>query len=265
MTSTDTSTFDDLAGLRVQRRPDGLCVLTLDRPATHNAITDELFTALIRQLDTIATDPTVHAVVLTGANGTFSAGGDFATIAQLGNAAEPVVAANLSRTMRASALLWALPQPTIAAIDGPAVGGGLGFALACDIRLASPTAMFLPSFIRMGLLPDCGVSWLLPRLIGEGPALQMLLAGRPVDAQRARELGLVSQVSSDPLQAALDLAATLTRHPEAAVATKRLLRTTATVDLATAIDFEAVAQAAAFQRGEFASSFDSWRTKRIAD
>ncbi|MFE2955552.1 enoyl-CoA hydratase/isomerase family protein [Nocardia tengchongensis] len=246
----------------MRQRPDGIRVLTLDRPGRHNAITDALFTALVDELEAIPEDRRVRAVVLTGANGAFSAGGDFDTLTTLGETSEAKVAEQLSRTMRASALLWALPQPTFAAVDGAAVGAGMSLALACDIRVASPAAILLPSFIHMGLVPDSGASWLLPRLIGEGPALQVLLAGRPVDAARAHQLGLVSQISTDPLAVALELAAEYTRRPQAAVATKRLLRTVAAGDLATAIDLEAVAQAAAFHSGEFTAAFDAWRTTR---
>ncbi|MFB8000928.1 enoyl-CoA hydratase/isomerase family protein [Nocardia sp. NPDC056000] len=265
MPSTETSTLDHSAGLRVRQRSDGIRVLIFDRPESRNAITDALFTELIRQLESIAADSSVRAVVVTGANGTFSAGGDFETIGDLGRTSEQEVAENLARTMRAAERLWALPQPTIAAVDGAAVGAGMALALACDIRVASPGAILLPSFIRMGLLPDTGASWLLPRLIGAGPALQMLLAGRPVGAERAQEMGLVAQVTADPLQTALELATMLTRQPGAAAATKRLLRAAAETDLATAIDLEAVAQAAAFHRGEFAAAFDAWRTTRVAD
>lgn len=257
--------MDSHSGLLVRQRPDGIRVLTFDRPGRHNSIDDALLTALVHELEAITENSGVRAVVLTGANGTFSAGGDFTTIAELGDSSERAVTENLSRTMRAAALLWALPQPTFAAIDGPAVGAGMSLALACDIRIASPTAMFLPSFIQMGLVPDTGASWLLPRLIGEGRALQLLLAGRPVDAPRAHELGLVSQVSTDPLLVSLELAAQYTRRPRAAVAIKRLLRTAAAGDLAAAIDLEASAQAAAFHGGEFTAAFDSWRTSRTVD
>ncbi|MFB8275294.1 enoyl-CoA hydratase/isomerase family protein [Nocardia colli] len=252
-------------GLRVERRPDGVCVLVLDRPERRNALTDRLLRTLGRELTEIAVDPEVHVVILTGADGVFSAGGDFDQLATMGATPESAVAEELSQTMRAATLLWALPQPSIAVVDGAAVGAGMSLALACDIRIASPSALLLPSFIRMGLLPDCGATWLLPRLIGAGAALRMLLEGRPVDAATAQRLGLFSQVSANPLDEAVELAAVFGRHPLAAAATKRVLREVADGGLAAAIEHEAVAQAAAFHRGEFAESFDIWRTARIAD
>jgi enoyl-CoA hydratase/carnithine racemase len=111
-----------------------------------------------------------------------------------------------------------------------------------------------------------GASWLLPRLIGEGAALELLLAGRPIDAAHALRIGLVHQVSDDAFATALDLAKTFAARPAAAVmATKRLLREAADGDLARAVDLEAGAQAAASHGSEFADMFTTWRATRIAD
>jgi 2-(1,2-epoxy-1,2-dihydrophenyl)acetyl-CoA isomerase len=118
----------------------------------------------------------------------------------------------------------------------------------------------------MGLLPDMGASWLLPRLIGEGAALELLLAGRPIDAAHALRIGLVRQLSDDAFATALDLAKTFAARPAAAVvATKRLLREAAGGDLMRAVDLEARAQAAASHGSEFADMFATWRATRIAD
>jgi len=142
----------------------------------------------------------------------------------------------------------------------------MSLALACDIRVGSATMALFPSFIRMGLLPDMGASWLLPRLIGEGAALEILLAGRPINAERALRTGLVHHLSDDPLASALDLATTFaTRPPAAVVATKRMLRRAADGDLTHALGLEADAQAAAIHGSEFADMFATWRATRIAD
>jgi enoyl-CoA hydratase/carnithine racemase len=205
-------------------------------------------------------------VILTGASGGFCSGADLNLIDRFAEMSEAEVAATLRHTMRASALLRALPQPTIAAVDGPAAGAGMSFALSCDVRIASPSAILLPSFIRMGLLPDCGLSWLLPRLIGDGAALEILVAGRAVDAARAERLGLFSRVCDDPMAAATELARMFAARPPLAVAaTKRLLRAAATGSLDDAIDAEAAAQAAAFHGGEFTELVDAWRSHRNAD
>jgi enoyl-CoA hydratase/carnithine racemase len=265
-TETATRTAPTDGGLRVEHPAEGVRVLVLDRPEHRNSLDLEVLARLAHELALIRTDSAARAVILTGANGAFSSGADFASIEYLSQLPEAEVAELLARHMRVVDMLWALPQPTIAAIDGPAVGAAMSLALACDIRVGSPTMALFPSFIRMGLLPDMGASWLLPRLIGEGAALELLLAGRPVDAERALRIGLVHKLSDDALATALDLATTFAARPAAAVvATKRLLRGAADGDLARAVDLEAGAQATASHGSEFADMFATWRATRIAD
>ena len=265
-TETATRTAPTDGGLRVEHPAEGVRVLVLDRQERRNSLDLEVLTRLAHELALIRTDSAVRAVILTGANGAFSSGADFAALEYLSQRSEAEVAELLARLMRVVDLLWALPQPTIAAIDGPAVGGGMSLALACDIRVGSPTMALFPPFIRMGLLPDMGASWLLPRLIGEGAALELLLAGRPIDAERALRIGLVHQLSDDAFATALDLATTFAARPAAAVrATKRLLRGAADGTLAQAIDLEAGAQAAAIHGSEFAEMFATWRATRSVD
>jgi enoyl-CoA hydratase/carnithine racemase len=256
----------DRGGLRVEHASDGVCQVIFDRPGTSNALDPDTAADLVRELRAIGADPNVRAVILTGANGGFCSGADLNVIDRFSEVSEAEVTATLRHIMRASALLRDLSRPTIAVVGGPAVGAGMALALSCDVRIASPSAILLPAFIRMGLLPDCGLSWLLPRMIGEGAALEMLIAGRAVDAERAERLGLFSQVCDDPMAAATELARMFAARPPAAVAaTKRLLRTVATGSLDDAIDAEAVAQAAAFHGAEFAEHFAAWRSHRNAD
>ena len=268
MTSTETATqtAPTDGGLRVEHPTEGVRVLVLDRGEHRNSLDLEVLARLAHELALIRTDSAVKAVILTGANGAFSSGADFDLIEHLSQRPEAEVAELLARHMRVVDMLWALPQPTIAAIDGPAVGAAMSLALACDIRVGSPTIALFPSFIRMGLLPDMGASWLLPRLIGEGAALELLLAGRPIDAERALRMGLVQHLSDDAFATALGLATTFAARPRAAVlATKRLLREAAEGDLARAADLEAGAQAAAAHGSEFADLFATWRATRVAD
>ena len=268
MTSAETATRSapSGAGLRVEHPEDGVRALVFDHRERRNPLDVEVLTRLSHELTLIRTDSAVRTVILTGANGAFSSGADFAALEDLSQRSEAEVAESLAGLMRVVDLLWALPQPTIAAIDGPAVGGGMSLALACDIRVGSPTMALFPPFIRMGLLPDMGASWLLPRLIGEGAALELLLAGRPIDAERALRMGLVHHLGDDAFATALDLATTFAARPAAAVrATKRLLRGAADGNLAQAIDLEAGAQAAAIHGSEFADTFAAWRATRSAD
>jgi enoyl-CoA hydratase/carnithine racemase len=253
-------------GLRVEHPAEGVRALVFDRRECRNPLDVEVLARLSHELAVIPTDPVVRTVILTGANGAFTSGADFTALEDLPQRSEAEVTELLTQLMRVVNLLWALPQPTIAAIDGPAVGGGMSLALACDIRVGSPTMALFPPFIRMGLVPDMGASWLLPRLIGEGAALQLLLAGRPIYAESALSMGLVHQLSDDALATALDLATTFAARPPAAVrATKRLLRGAADRSLAQAIDLEARAQAAAIHGSEFADMFSAWRATRNAD
>ena len=253
-------------GLRVEHAPGGMCQVIFDQPDTCNAVDLETLIDLVRALGAIREDSWVRVVILTGTNGGFCSGADLNMINRFAEFTEAEVTALLQHTMRASALLRALPQPTIAVIDGPAVGAGMSFALSCDVRIASPSAILLPAFIRMGLLPDCGLSWLLPRLIGDGAALEMLIAGRVVDAERAERLGLFSRVCDDPMAVAIELSGMFAARPPVAVAaTKQLLRTVATGSLDDAIDTEAAAQAAALHGTEFSELVDAWRSHRNAD
>ncbi|MGA9493306.1 MAG: enoyl-CoA hydratase/isomerase family protein [Mycobacterium sp.] len=268
MTSAEaaTRTAPTGGGLRVEHPAEGVRALVFDRRECRNPLDIDVLTRLSHELALIRTDFAVRTVILTGANGAFTAGADFAALEDLSQRSEDDVAELLAQLMGVVDTLWALPQPTIAAIDGPAVGGGMSLALACDIRVGSPTMALFPPFIRMGLVPDMGSSWLLPRLIGEGAALQLLLAGRPVNAESALRIGLVHQLSDDALATALDLATTFAARPAAAVrATKRLLRGAADGNLAQAIDLEARAQAAAIHGSEFADTFAAWRATRSAD
>lgn len=251
------------ARLRVERPADGVAMVVLDEARAMNAIDMATFGGLLEELERIGDDRDVRAVVLTGAGGVFSAGGELADIDRVRHASAAEIEALMHHITHVTALLHALPQTTIAAIDGPAAGGGLSFAAVCDLRLASPRASFLAPFIHMGMVPDCGLTWSLPRLIGAGPALRMMLTGRPVDAAEALRIRLVDELSEDPAAAATALAATIARRPAQAVAaTRRLVRQAADADLQQALDREAVAQSVAMTSPEFATILHAWRTTR---
>ena len=253
------------AGLRIEQPADGVRMLVLDRPARVNALDTATILALIDALNTLADDDATRVVVITGANGAFSAGADLDTI-DLGGERRDDVENLMRHLMQMGPLVHALPQPTIAAMNGPTVGGALAVALACDLRIASPDASFLAPFIHMGLLPDCGATWLVPRLIGEGPALELMLTGRPLHARQAHDIGLLTHLADDPATAAIELATTIARRPPEAVRmTKELVRTAATGTLAAAVEREAIAQADAFASHEFGARYHAWRLARTPD
>jgi enoyl-CoA hydratase len=176
--------------------------LTLNRPDELNAMTAELCEALHRELARIAADRAVRVVVLTGAGRGFCAGVDLRGYGSApgndGTDAPRDRLANQEHMSRLVLALRALPQPVIAAVNGPAAGLGLALALGCDIRYAAPEAVFRVAFINIGLSnSDMGTSWLLPRLIGASRSHELMLTGRRVDAAEALHIGLVADVAAD--------------------------------------------------------------------
>lgn len=198
--------------VRSEPRP-GIALLTLSRPERLNAMSYELVADLHAALDEVHADRSCRVVVLTGAGRGFCSGLDLKEVptapgtehlgrAEAGMAVQQHIATLVPH-------LRSLRQPVIAAVNGPAAGGGLALALACDVRLASTSARFNVAFIKVGLSGcDIGVSWLLPRLIGASAAFELLLTGRLIDAEEARRVGIVSRVVADGevVDAALDVA-----------------------------------------------------------
>ena len=181
-----------------------VAVVTLNRPDRLNAMTTELVSALHQVLDELGVDPSVRAVVLTGAGRAFCAGLDltgYGVPASLAGAEASGIEIGLATQEEIARLvlhLRALPQPVIAAVNGPAAGGGLALVLGSDIRLAARSARFSAAFIKIGVSGcDIGTSWLLPRLVGAGAAHEMMLTGRLVESEEAERRGLVLEVVDD--------------------------------------------------------------------
>ena len=199
--------------VQVDRPAPGITQITLHRPDRLNAMNAELVSELYEVLDAVAADRSCRAVVLTGAGRGFCAGLDLAGYGAAPGAAglAPPEATFAMQTHIASVVprLRALHQPVIAAVNGPAAGGGLALALASDIRIASTSARFNVAFVRLGISGcDIGVSWLLPRLVGASRAWELMLTGRVIDADEADRIGLVLRVVPDDelLDAALETA-----------------------------------------------------------
>ena len=189
----------------------GIVQLTLNRPDKLNAMTGELVQSLHDHLDAIAVDPEARVVILTGAGRGFCAGLD------LGGYGEAPHTSHLGRTQAGFAVqkhiatlmpkLRSLPQPVIAAVNGPAAGGGFALVLGSDVRLAARSAKFNAAFIRIGLSAcDIGTSWVLPRLVGASRAQELMLTGRVFEADEAYRIGLVVDLVED--HALLDCAIT---------------------------------------------------------
>jgi enoyl-CoA hydratase len=203
---------------RVEAAP-GVQVVELHRPDRLNALSTEVLQGLHDALDALAADESCRVVVLTGAGRGFCAGLDLVenaeSLSEVGDRS-PQQRMRLQKHIAALVpKLRALPQPVVAAVNGPAAGGGLALALASDIRLAAPTARFDIAFLQIGVSAcDIGVSWLLPRLIGASRAFEILLTGRTISATEAERIGLVSRVvtDGDVVEAALAVAQDIARH-----------------------------------------------------
>jgi 2-(1,2-epoxy-1,2-dihydrophenyl)acetyl-CoA isomerase len=240
----------DLAG--------GVLTLTMNRPAVKNALDAAQWRRLASALAAAEHDTDVRVVVLTGANGVFSSGG------QLG-ADGPAHPLHRMRIISAAAVaLHDFPKPTIAKVPGPAIGGGWNLALCCDLVVCSSNATFAQVFPRRGLSLDVGGSWLLPRLIGMQKAKLLTMTGDLLGAAEVERLGLVTQVvEPEELDSAVDaLAQRLAAGPPTAVSlAKSLLHRAATTDFASSLESEAIAQAVNFAGEDIGIGFQAFKDK----
>src|SRR2546429_4148322 len=175
---------------------DGVGLIRFNRPEKMNAIgalTRQQLGEAIKQAER---DDAVRVVVLTGSGRAFGSGADVTEMVQGAGMRTPEDVGNVLRNeyMPMLARLRTMPKPVIAAMNGPAVGIGASFALACDIRIATPEAYLLEAFVNIGLAPDGGVSWLLPRLAGTGVAYEMFFTGKPLSATDAHRLGGINRI-----------------------------------------------------------------------
>lgn len=220
------------------RIADGCATVTFSRPHRRNAFTHEMFVSLQRHLAAAGENDQVKAIVLTGEIGAFCSGVDTAFFD------EPLTASQMKagvedHVQRVGRTIDLIDIPVIAAISGPAVGAGMDLACMADVRVAASDAMFMTGYIRLGLAPGGGGAYLLPRVIGESGALELLLTGRRVDADEALRLGLVSTVVSPEKLAdvAADLAGQMSRWDRAALRlTKRAVRASANLSMPQALD-----------------------------
>jgi len=170
---------------------DGVATLTLNRPQRLNAVNGELSRALNHALEAASQSRDVRVILITGAGKAFCAGADSKVLNEY--AADPAAPNSGSGRLRYGELM-ALPKPVIAAVNGPCAGIGVALACCCDIRLASDGAFFVAPFVKLGLTAEVGLAWLLPRLIGTGNALDLLMSARRVGADEALSKGLVTYV-----------------------------------------------------------------------
>lgn len=247
---------------------DSIATITLNRPDKLNAFTGTMREDLLAALVACESDPAVRVVVITGAGRAFCAGGDVEFMSSLQQKGDVASFRRLLDAGRDIILKVAtLPKPVIAAVNGVAAGAGCNLALACDYRIAAPGAKFSESFVRIGLHPDWGGTWLLPRLVGRGRAMEILLSGRMVDAAEALQIGMVDRVAAGELEAETTaLARTFAGAPPiAASGIKRALEASAGNDLRAQIELESAHQLACFQSADAAEGMAAFFEKRAPE
>jgi 2-(1,2-epoxy-1,2-dihydrophenyl)acetyl-CoA isomerase len=205
-------------------RAEGVATVTLNRPESMNSLSRTLKEALVTELDAVARDESVRAVVLTGTGRGFCVGQDLREHVALLEADDPAPLNTVTEHYNPIVMTLAtMPKPVIAAVNGMAAGAGAGLAFACDFRLVSTNAGFLIAFANVGLSLDSGVSWTLPRLIGAARATALCMLAEPIAADAALEMGLVNAVFEPDhlMPAARELATRLAAGPTAAYAAIR--------------------------------------------
>lgn len=242
-------------------------VLTLNRPAALNSFTVEMHSLLMPALEAAAADASVRAVVITGAGRGFCAGQDLndpAMAAPAGTA--PDVGAVIERHYRPLALrMRSMPVPVIAAVNGVAAGAGANFALLSDFVLAARSASFIQAFSKIGLVPDCGGTWLLPRLVGRARALGLAMTGEKLPAEEAERIGMIWRCVDDAalMDSAFALAERLAAMPVHALAeTRRILDQSGSLPLEDALRLEADTQRELGLGHDFAEGVAAFLAKR---
>ena len=271
MSGADVSTEQTDPPL-LRARQDGVVTLILNRPASRNPVTDpDMLAALLAALEEIGQDRSIRCAILMGAGTSFCSGGNIRAMAGPdGRAASP---AHTNRDWYADGIqrlplaFSALEVPVIAAVNGAAMGVGCDLACMCDMRIASTTAIFAESFVKMGLVPGDGGSWLLPRIVGQARAREMIFTGDPLSAEEALAVGLVSRVVApeDLLPTAHALAARVAANPPIAVRmAKRLLRESERADLPTVLALSAGMQCIAHATEDHLEAVNAFIEKRPA-
>ena len=245
---------------------------TLDRPKALNALTTALLDALLAAFDAAAADASVRAIVLTGRGRGFCAGQDLADPAIAPNlepgATQPDIGRLVEERYKPLALrVVSMPVPVVAAVNGVAAGAGANLALCCDIVVAARSASFIQAFSRIGLVPDCGGTWLLPRLVGRAQALRLALLGDKLPAEEAVRLGLIAEAVEDtelqPRAAAL--AARLAALPSRALAeTRRAMDAAQHLTFDAALSAEAGLQGVLGRADDYIEGVSAFGAKRAA-
>ena len=248
---------------------DGISTITLNRPDSLNAFNEAMKAELLDVLKTIERDDAVRCLVITGAGRAFSSGQDLGDLKEMYAGSEPPDLGEMLRTGYNPLIrrIRGMDKPVIAAVNGVAAGAGCSFALACDLRIASQKASFIEAFIQVGLIPDCGGTFMLPRLVGIGKAMEMCFTGQKLSAEEALRIGLVNRVVApeELTDATMELARKLANLPTKAIGlTKRLINQSHASDLSAQLEAEAFAQTTAARTADHLEGVRAFMEKRPA-
>lgn len=259
------------ATLETSRR-DHVLLLTISDPDTRNALNGDDFYAAIEAAVRLANDDLdVRAIILTGKGPAFSSGGNVRDMQEregmFSGTPEQIAEQYRTGIQRIPRAFWKLDVPAIAAVNGAAIGAGCDLACMCDIRIASTRAVFAESFVRVGIVAGDGGSWLLPRVVGYARAAEMAFTGSTIDADEAREIGLVSRVvpHDQLMPTAFELAGRIAANPPHVLRwTKRLLKESHHAQLDTILNMAASYQAMAHRTEDHAEALAAMMEKRRA-
>ena len=241
-----------------------VAIITLNRPEKRNALDDALRGALAAALTEVERDETIRVVVLSGAGDkAFAAGADLKELGTRSVAEQAL----LMTQPRIFDLLAAVRRPVVAAVNGACLGGGLELALACDIRIAAAGATFGAPEVRLGLIPGGGGTQRLPRIIGTGAAMRLVLTGEAIDATEALRVGLVDEIASgDVVARAVELAERIARNgPVAVMAAKEAVRSALSMPIEQGLRAEAALFLLAFASADRAEGIAAFLEKRAAE
>src|SRR5215475_5204131 len=243
-----------------------IATITLNRPEKLNAFGGTMREDILDAIGLVAADDQIRVLIVTGEGRGFSAGGDINLLKKLREERDEAgmrvllsAGQDIARTFRS------MPKPVIAAVNGPCAGAGFSFALGCDMRIASENATFGASFARIGLHPDWGGSWFLPRLVGSANACELIFTGSMISAQEAERIGLVNRVvpHDQLMRTVLELAATMAKGaPRVLRLAKESIYRSLSSDLETAFIRETEVQAECFFSEDFLEGLTAFKEKR---
>src|SRR5260370_12647139 len=246
-------------------RCDGIAIITLNRPEVMNAFNPKMGKEILAALRMLADDDDTRVVILTGAGRAFCSGADISKPKDGAGQWNRNVVRGYESSAAMSRLMANYPKPIIAAINGVALGVGFTLTLPCDIRLASENARFGATFTRIGMIPELGSSFLLPRIVGFGKAMEVVLTCRVIDAQEAKELGLINKLTAEGkvMDEALEMARMILKSPPVALRlTKQALHHAASAGMIQATEFEGLALQMCRDSADHKEAIKAFREKR---